>query len=115
MPPNPQNLRNFPKGVSGNPGGRPKGLSITRLVREELQKPADGTDATKGEIVAGKVVELAMAGNTVFAPLVWRYVDGEPKDARERTLGEILDELAEKAGIDPAILRAAFERDLKSA
>lgn len=110
------NLRPFKPGQSGNPTGRRPGLSLTRLVRDELQKPAEpGATTTRAEVVAEKVVGLAMEGHTIFTPLVWRYVDGEPKDARERTLGEIVDELAEKMGIDPAVLRSAFERELKSA
>jgi hypothetical protein len=42
--PNPQNLKPFPKGVSGNPGGRPKSLSkVVRAFLEEVDKTKDTT------------------------------------------------------------------------
>lgn len=111
----PQNLKPFPKGVSGNPSGRPKGQSITALVRAELQKPApEDKSKTNGQIVAERVVELAKEGNTTFTPLVWRYVDGDPKTSAELTLRELVEQLAERMGLDPAALLAEFERDLKA-
>ena len=43
--------RPFPKGVSGNPGGRPKdGLSLASLLRTELEKDGGG-GKTKGELI----------------------------------------------------------------
>lgn len=109
-----QNLKPFPKGVSGNPGGGRKGLSITRLVREELLKPTvEGSKITKGEVVASKVVDLAQAGHPTFVPLVWKYVDGEPKAAADLSLRELVEQLAERMGLDPKALLAEFERDLK--
>ena len=40
--PNPENLKPFPKGVSGNPGGRPKGLSkVVRMFLEEVDRTKD--------------------------------------------------------------------------
>lgn len=106
----------FKPGQSGNPGGPRRGLSITRLVRDVLSEPSN-EDATKtnAEIVARTVVELAKAGNTVMAPLVWRYVDGEPKDSREMTLRELATQLAERMGLNADELLAAFERDMGAA
>ena len=107
----PRNLRAFPKGVSGNPGGRPRGWSITRLVRAELQKPsADDPTITNAEAVAARVVELAAAGDRVFAPLVWRYMDGEPKDAPKLALDELAGRLSAEFGIDKAQILADYAR-----
>ena len=111
----PRNLRPIPKGVSGNPGGRPRGLSLTALVRAELQKPAADGSGTRAEQLARTVVDLAIAGDKVFAPLVWRYVDGEPRDVVRVELDEYLRALAAEYGLDPDHLRAEFERTLGSA
>ena len=108
---NPRNLRHFPKGRSGNPGGRPRGLSITRLVREELAKPS-ATDATvtNAQRVAARVVERAVAGDPVFVKLVWEYVDGKPSDAMRQTVEELIQHLAGELGIDADELRAEYSR-----
>jgi hypothetical protein len=105
----------FKKGQSGNPTGRPKAMSITRLVREELLKPCEDDPAvTKGEKVAEVIVSLAGKGDKVLAPLVWRYMDGDPKTAAELTLRELVEQLAVRMGLDPAALLAEFERDRKA-
>lgn len=110
------NLRPFKKGQSGNPAGRPPGLSLTRLVREELQKPAvEGSSVTKGEMVASRIVAMAQAGDRVFAPLVWRYVDGDPKDSTERALLDLAEQLAPKLGLTPEALVAEFKREMGAA
>ena len=106
------NLRPFKKGQSGNPGGRPAGASITALVRAELQKPsAEDPTITNGEMLAKTVTNLALAGDKVMAPLVWRYMDGDPKAAAEMSLRELAEHLAERLGLDAGELLADFERD----
>jgi len=60
LTPNVRNLRSFKKGQRGNPSGRPSGLSITALVRAELQKPSeDDPSVTKGQQVALQILALA--------------------------------------------------------
>jgi hypothetical protein len=91
-------------------------LSLTRLVRDELQKPTvPGSTVTKAQMVAEKIVNMAQAGHTVFTPLVWRYVDGDPKQATELTLREMAEQLAEKLGLDAKELLAEFERTIGTA
>ena len=59
-----RNLRSFPRGRSGNPGGRPKGQSITAALRAELDRPcADDPTVTKGERLAERLVSMALAGD----------------------------------------------------
>jgi Family of unknown function (DUF5681) len=95
-----------------NPGGRPKGVSITKLVRDQLLQPCDDDPkVTKGERLAETVMNMAAAGDKIFAPLVWRYMDGDPKAASDLTLRELAEQLAERLGLDPAELLGAFERD----
>lgn len=114
--PNPSPITRFPKGVSGNPGGKPKGLSITRLVREELQKPSAPTaKTTNADLVAKMVVSLAKAGHPVFTPLVWRYVDGDPKENAEKAIRELAAKLAPKLGLDADALADEFLRDIGAA
>ena len=60
----PQNLRAFPRGRSGNPGGRPKGQSITAALRAELDRPcADDPSVTQGERIAERLIGMALAGD----------------------------------------------------
>lgn len=113
---NPENLRPFPKGTSGNPTGRRPGLSLTRLVRDELQRPAnDSTETTKAQMIAAMIVNLAQAGDRVMIPLVWRYVDGEPKQSAEAALKELAEKLAPKLGLDADELLRSFLEDLGAA
>lgn len=104
----------FKPGQSGNPSGRPKAMSITRLVREELLTPDEHEPTrTKGDVVADKIVAMAMSGDKVIAPLVWRYMDGDPKAAADLSLRELVEQLAARMGLDPTALLAEFERDVK--
>lgn len=106
----------FQPGQSGNPGGRAKGPSITNLVCRQLQEPyADDPSMTKGEKFAEVVVDMAVAGDKVWGPLVWRYRDGDPKAATEMSLRELAEQLSERLGIDASELMAAFERDAGAA
>ena len=68
----------FPKGVSGNPGGRPvDGLSLASLLRSELSKDGGG-GKTKGELIAAKYVELGLAGNVMAITSIIDRIDGKP-------------------------------------
>lgn len=104
------------KGQSGNPGGARKGLSITRLVRDLLQQPAvDGSTATNADMVAAVIVNRAKAGDSIFTPLVWRYVDGDPKQAGEQALRELAEKIGPALGIDADELLTSFLADLGAA
>ena len=92
---NPQNLRRFPKGRSGNPGGRPKGLSITGALRVELEKPvAAGSPVTKGEMIARTLVDMALAGDLAAIREVLDRTEGKAVARQEQGDPGTFEELA---------------------
>jgi hypothetical protein len=90
--------RPFPKGQSGNPGGRPKGASIAAAIRRIMAdqcspelaakvlgrarvKEAQAVGLTGAELVATVLVTLACKGNVEALRLVLLYTDGKPIQA----------------------------------
>jgi len=106
----------FKPGQVANPGGRPRGVSISTLIRNQLMEPSPGDPTkTKGEKMAETVVNAAVKGDKVWGPLVWRYMDGDPKTASELTLRELAEQLAERMGLDAKALLESFEREVRAA
>lgn len=64
----------FPPGVSGNPGGRPKGLmaAVNKWLEEE-----DDTGKTNAEKVAAKIGEEVLAGNVAAFNAFCRLTEGD--------------------------------------
>lgn len=58
-----KNLRPWPAGVSGNPGGRPARAPISKACREELQKTDPATGLTNAEAIAARLVAECKRGN----------------------------------------------------
>lgn len=85
---NNSNLRPFPKGTSGNPAGRPKGLSLVAELRKELAKKAHGTNIPLKTMVAARLVQMALAGDVPAIKVCFEYVDGKPAQPVEHS-GEI--------------------------
>ena len=91
----PQNLRAFPRGRSGNPGGRPKGQSITAALRAELDRPcADDPSVTQGERLAERLVSMALAGDLGAIREVFNRVEGKAVARQEQGEPGEFDELA---------------------
>ena len=79
------NLKPFKPGQTGNPGGRPKGKSLTqRLVELMDRTDIDGTALPEGKCVADFVVETiareAIAGKFPFAKEVFDRIEGKVPD-----------------------------------
>ena len=60
-----QNLRPWPKGVSGNPAGRPRNTKLTTALREMLGSvnPEDKAGRTYAEVIADAMIRRAMRGD----------------------------------------------------
>ena len=91
----PRNLRAFPRGRSGNPGGRPKGRSITAALRAELDRPcADDPSVTQGERLAERLVGMALAGDLGAIREVLDRTEGKAVARTEQGDPGTFDELA---------------------
>jgi len=68
-------LKPWPKGVSGNPGGRRK----KPLIVEALQQIGEADDSAKAKQVAEKLYSSAIHGSVPAAKLIVEYLHGKPK------------------------------------
>lgn len=70
----------FPKGVSGNPNGRPRKIpGIDEIMSKVLSEETDGI--TAAEQVFRAVLKQAIAGNLHAAEMLWNRAYGKPKEA----------------------------------
>ena len=104
----PRNLRRFPKGRSGNPGGRPKGTSLTAALRAELDKPvAPGSPVTNREKIASMLVELAARGDLAAIREILDRTEGKAVQRQEQgDPGDFLD----LSDVDTDALKRAIRR-----
>ena len=96
--PNPQNLKNFPPGVSGNPKGRPKGSLNTKTILRKLLSAKiideeSGKEMTAHELMLIKL--LRKACNEVDQKAIDSILDrfeGKPNqsiEVKEKTIDDI--------------------------
>lgn len=69
------------KGQSGNPGGRPRGRSITARLREKL----DADDGKLAELIVKVMIREAAKGKFQFAKEILERTEGKVADKRELT------------------------------
>ena len=72
------NLVPWKPGQSGNPKGRPKGISLVDALQAVLKAKAEDSGRPVKTLVAEKLVELALAGNLEAIKLCFEYTDGKP-------------------------------------
>ena len=89
---NEQNLKPFPKGVSGNPNGRPRGVenSKTRLLRllelvTKVRNPVTGEeeDFSIAEQLDMQIIAKARKGDLKAYEIILDRLEGKPKQSTE--------------------------------
>ena len=76
------NLEPFPKGVSGNPAGRPKSITLSEALRLQLAKVSPHADErTYAEEIARVLCVKATRGNVNAAREICDRTEGKPKQA----------------------------------
>jgi hypothetical protein len=82
------NLRPWPKGVSGNPGGRPKGFFGKAALRQ-LRKRAENGKSNLDAVVSAQVEKAIRKGDTRSAEFLRDSVDGRPSATNESASGSV--------------------------
>jgi hypothetical protein len=99
------NLKPFPKGVSGNPAGRPKSLTLSEAYRRELAKidPNDALKRTFAEVLAEQMIVKAAKGDVAALKEIADRVEGKAKQTitlttdRREHIERAIDRMIEKA------------------
>jgi hypothetical protein len=81
------NLKPFPKGVSGNPSGRPKNV-LSKAIRKKLEEVEEGHDKSVAERITDKLAELALSGNIEAIKLLGDRSEGRPRQSVSFDVGE---------------------------
>lgn len=71
-----ENLKPFKPGQSGNPGGRPKGTSVTAILNRKLAEE-DDDGRTNAEKVACVILAMALEGDPRFVEMVLQRTEGK--------------------------------------
>ncbi|MEX2218511.1 MAG: DUF5681 domain-containing protein [Phycisphaerales bacterium] len=66
------------KGVSGNPGGRPRGRSVSGVLRDLLEREHNGREL--GELLAELMLKQALKGNLGFVREILDRAEGRVSD-----------------------------------
>lgn len=83
---NPQNLKPFPKGVSGNPKGAKKKLpALDKLMAEVLGSIDDDGAKSEAKAILTALVNKAKKGDTRAAEILLDRGYGKPKEKLEIT------------------------------
>jgi hypothetical protein len=81
-------LKPFPKGVSGNPGGRPKSKPLSEVLEYLLEEPAPrGKGKTWADVIVDALIRRAAKGDTRAFREIANRTDGKPHQAMAVDLG----------------------------
>jgi len=77
---NPQNLKPWPKGTSGNPAGRPRRDKLTAALLDQLGMlcPDDKAGRTYAEVIAAALARKAIRGDVRAAKEIALRTEGRP-------------------------------------
>jgi hypothetical protein len=96
--------KQFPKGVSGNPSGRPKLTKLTEALREQLaEEMPNAPERTVAEAIARALIREAVGGNVQATREIADRTEGKPKQSIDVDL-QIKDwrQLAQNYGVTEA-------------
>jgi hypothetical protein len=94
---NEQNLKPWPKGESGNPGGRPKKKPITDELERLLQEQApDASGRTWRAVIAESLLRQAAKGDVRAISELTNRIEGKPLQAVQLGADGGLEMLAEE-------------------
>lgn len=96
------NLKPFQKGVSGNPKGRPKSITVSEALRRVLgEMMPNEPESTYADAIARVLCEEAAKGNVAAAREIADRTEGKPKQAIDVDLS-VMDwrELARAHGLN---------------
>lgn len=81
--------KQWPKGQSGNPSGKPKGVvSLKTLLRAYLIQKAEGKKDTYQELYIKRLLTKAIsAGDMKAITLIWETFEGKPTQQTDITSG----------------------------
>lgn len=104
--PNPQNLKPWPKGVSGNPKGQPPRKRIEDMFQDflyEVARSKDGQERQRLEVLLARLFSDGAQGSVKSIETLLAYGFGKPIQKTDNTnrttlevqsLSQVLDELA---------------------
>jgi hypothetical protein len=76
-------------GNTANPNGRPKGLSITEMVKKALEEVEETTGLTWKDLIVKKILRKSVnEGDREMIKAVWSYIDGMPRQTHAIEGGE---------------------------
>src|SRR5215469_2579600 len=101
LSPNVGKATQFKKGISGNPGGRPKSAPLSEAAREILSKPVpnDPDGRTYAQVIAQVLADKAIAGDLRAAQELADRAEGRSRQSVEiqRTaLGKAFERMSSK-------------------
>ncbi len=74
--------KQFPKGVSGNPNGRPKITKLTEALREQLaEEMPNAPEETQAEAIARALIRAALKGDVQAIREIADRTEGKPRQA----------------------------------